>query len=104
MASGAADGIGRGAAVDADAGAVQSGPEDADGVVGARGKVVEVIGVLPARKTAHATEAAERRKTAKTPSISLTIDKLMKRIPESAIASVNTTRLMLHRHKKTMSP
>ena len=48
MASGAADGIGDGAAVDADAGAVQSGPEDADGVVGAGGKVVEVIGALPA--------------------------------------------------------
>ncbi len=62
MASGAADGIGFGAAVDADAGAVQSGPEDADGVIGARGKVVEVIGVLPARKTAHATVAAERKK------------------------------------------
>ena len=40
MASGAADGIGGGAAVDADAGAVQSGPEDADGVVGAGWKVV----------------------------------------------------------------
>ena len=49
MASGAADGIGGGAAVDADAGAVQSGPEDADGVVGAGGKVVEVIGALAAR-------------------------------------------------------
>ena len=48
MASGAAYGIGDGAAVDADAGAVQSGPEDADGVVGAGGKVVEVIGALPA--------------------------------------------------------
>jgi hypothetical protein len=50
MASGAAYGIGGGAAVDADAGAVQSGPEDADGVVGAGGKVVEVIGALPARR------------------------------------------------------
>ena len=49
MASGAAYGIGDGAAVDADAWAVQSGPEDADGVVGAGGKVVEVIGALPAR-------------------------------------------------------
>lgn len=48
MASGAGYGIGDGAAVDADAGAVQSGPEDADGVVGAGGKVVEVIGALPA--------------------------------------------------------
>ena len=48
MASGAAYGIGDGAAVDADAGAVQSGPEDADGVVGSGAKVVEVIGALPA--------------------------------------------------------
>ena len=48
MASGAANGIGDGAALD-DAGAVQSGPEDADGVVGAGGKAVEVIGALPAR-------------------------------------------------------
>lgn len=38
MASGAAYGIVGGAAVDADAGAVQSGPEDADGVVGAGGE------------------------------------------------------------------
>ena len=53
MASGAADGIGGGAAVDADAGAVQSGPEDADGVVGAGGKVVEVIGALPALEDAE---------------------------------------------------
>ena len=45
MASGAADGFGDGAAVDADAGAVQSSSEDADG---AGGKVVEVIGALPA--------------------------------------------------------
>ena len=36
------------AAVDSDAGAVQSGPEDADGVVGDEGKVVEVLGALPA--------------------------------------------------------
>ena len=53
MASGAADGIGGGAAVDADAGAVQSGPEDADGVVGAGGEVVEVIGALPALEDAE---------------------------------------------------
>jgi hypothetical protein len=38
MASGAADGIGDGAAVDADTGTVQSGPEDAGGCWG-RGKV-----------------------------------------------------------------
>jgi hypothetical protein len=44
MASGAAYGIGGGAAVDADAGAVQSGPEDADGVDGAEGKVVDGVG------------------------------------------------------------
>ena len=37
MASGAAYGIADEAAVDADAEAVQSGPEDADGVVGAGG-------------------------------------------------------------------
>lgn len=37
MASGASDGIGGRAAVNADAGAVQSGPEDTDGVVGAAG-------------------------------------------------------------------
>lgn len=49
MASGAAYGIGDGAAVDADAGAVQSGPEDADGFFGAGGKVVKFIGALPAR-------------------------------------------------------
>jgi hypothetical protein len=104
MASGAADGIGDGASVDADAGAVQSGSEDTDGVVGARGKVVEVIGALPARTTAHATEATERKKTAKTPSISLPFDKATKRISKSDIASGNTTRSMLHRHKKTMSP
>ena len=53
MASGAVDGFGDGAAVDADAGAVQSGPEDADGVVGAGGKVVEVIGALPALEDAE---------------------------------------------------
>ena len=52
MASGAADGIGNRAAVDADAGAVQSGPKDADGVVGAGGKVVEFIGALPALEDA----------------------------------------------------
>ena len=46
MASGAANGIGGGAAVDADAGVLQSGPEDADGIVGVGGKVVEVIGAL----------------------------------------------------------
>ncbi len=35
------------------AGAVQSGPEDADGVVRAGGKVVEVIGALPALEDAE---------------------------------------------------
>ena len=35
------------------AGAVQSGPEDADGVVEAGGKVVEVIGALPALEDAE---------------------------------------------------
>ena len=49
MASGAGYGFGDGAAVDADARAVQSGPEDADGVVGAGGKVVEIIGAIRVR-------------------------------------------------------
>lgn len=52
MASGAADGVGDRAAVDADAGAVQSRPEDADGVVGAGGKVVKFIGALAALEDA----------------------------------------------------
>ena len=56
MASGAAYGIGGGAAVDADARAVQSGPEDADGVVGSGAKVVEVIGALPALEHAVYSE------------------------------------------------
>jgi hypothetical protein len=46
MASGAADGIGDRAAVDANAGAVQSRPEDANGVVGAGREVVKFIGAL----------------------------------------------------------
>ena len=37
------------------AGAAQSCPEDADGVVGAGGKVVEVIGALPATASQLAT-------------------------------------------------
>ena len=48
MASGTDNGIGNRAVVDGYAAAVQSGREDADGVVGAGGKVVEVIGALPA--------------------------------------------------------
>lgn len=48
MASGVAYDIGDGAAVDADDGAVQSGPENADGAVWAGGKVVEFIGARPA--------------------------------------------------------
>ena len=54
MASGAGYDIGDGAAVDGYAGAVRSGPEDADGVFGAGGKVVEVIGEkLPALEDAE---------------------------------------------------
>lgn len=50
MASGAADGVWLWGAVDADAGAVEAGPEDSDGVVWAGGEVVEIIGALAALK------------------------------------------------------
>ena len=102
-ASGAADGIGRGAAVDADAGTVQSGPEDAGGVVGAGGRCGSHR-CAPREDDGTRDSGGGEEKTAEMPSISLPFDKLTKRIPEGAIASGNTTRLMLDGHKKTMSP
>ena len=53
MAACAADGVRGGGAVDADAGAVEAGPEDADRVVGAGGEVVEVIGAFAALEDAE---------------------------------------------------